>query len=683
MRTLPTLLSLVLCCCVNSLLVAQPSSNNDRSQDTLPPMTAQSLPADIPSLWATFDPAKDPLDVQVLHRYQQDHVTIEMISYVVGTFKGKQVRMGGYLAYPSKPMGRVPGVVQIHGGGQRAMAELAFGVAQNGYAVLSTNWGGRLMQHQEPGQPGEGKVGTDWSPLDATQKHNGWYAKTQPDPLTYDDFDSPRNNNWFLINLANKRAITLLQQLDFVDPDRIGVHGHSMGGKLSVMLAGTDDRVKVAVPSCGGTGAAPAALKQRKGNSSRPQPLQPLYAKYIDDTRMLQDVRCPILYRGPQNDFNGMLSNLAFNWPAIPADTPVRFSITPHMNHRHAAECDFTHLLMFEQYLKGTYELPKTPAINVDLHGDETGPIVTVLPDRPAEVERVEIYYSQDPNGQFRFNRSARVEKQGDAYVASAPITSSDLGFFTLANVYYKHPQALQLHGPRWKKDPAELFALSTNVQKFEIPEVQKAQPAVTDVTTRLIESSFANDGKPDWYRYSSNRLNTRKIRDPKWRGPIGAKLSLDVLDPIGENLILEFTFNSYSKYGREFPSGDFYCVVPMMASNDWQTLTIDISDLKPKLANQTDLPADWQTLDHLTIADQLEAVADGQRKVFKSNARRGQGRQMRNLKWVGGTYPKTILLNGGGLELDAKAYQQQFNDQIDVSISLEEKVDGLQPAQD
>lgn len=54
----------------------------------------------------------------------------------------------------------------------------------------------------------------------------------------------------------------------------------------------------------------------------------------------------------------------------------------------------------------------------------------------------------------------------------------------------------------------------------------------------------------------------------------------------------------------------------------------------------------------------------------------------MRYLKWVGGTYPKTILLNGGGLELNAAEYQQQFNDQIDVSIDLEEKVDGLQPAQ-
>ena len=107
------------------------------------------------------------------------------------------------------------------------------------------------------------------------------------------------------------------------------------------MIAGTDSRVKVAVPSCGGTGTAPEALKARKGNCARPHPLKPLYAKFIDDAKILPYVTCPIMYRGPQNDFNGLLSNLAFNWLKIPEETPVRFSITPHMNHRQALESEF------------------------------------------------------------------------------------------------------------------------------------------------------------------------------------------------------------------------------------------------------------------------------------------------------------------------------------------------------
>jgi dienelactone hydrolase len=655
----------------------------DRSNDSLPPMSPETLPADIPSLWATFDASKHPINMEVLHTYEDQGVTIQMISYAVGIFKGKEVRMGGYLAYPSDMDEKLPGIVQIHGGGQRATHQYSSAIAQNGYVVLATNWGGRLMHHQEPDQPAEGTIATDWSPLDATQQHNGWFANTAPDELTYDDFDSPRNNNWFLINLANKRAITALQQLDFVDAEKIGVHGHSMGGKLSVMLAGTDNRVKVAVPSCGGTGNAPAELKARPGNCAHPQQIKPLYAKYIDDAKMLPYITCPILYKGPQNDFNGMLSQLAFNWAAIPAETSVRYSITPHMNHRHSLESEFVDLLMFEEYLKGTYKLPETPQIHVDLKGNAIGPVITVKPDPSQEIERVEIFYSQDPNGQFRFNRSVEVTQHGDLYIASAPITSTDLGFFAMANVYYKHPKSLQLKGAFWKPTPGESYILSTNVQKFEIHEVQAAQPVVTDTTTRMIQASFDNDGLPDWYRYSQNRLNTRKIRDPKWRGPIGATLVIDVLDLIGENLIMEFSFNSYSKYGREFPQGEFYCVMPIEASPDWQTVEINIDDLKAVRADQRGMPADWQTLDHLIITHSLDVRVEGSHRTFTSNAKHGQGRQLRNMQWVGGDYPQTILMNGGGLELSAEQYEQQFNSQIAVSIDLEEKIDGLQKAKD
>jgi hypothetical protein len=37
--------------------------------------------------------------------------------------------------------------------------------------------------------------------------------------------------------------------------------------------------------------------------------------------------------------------------------------------------------------------------------------------------------------------------------------------------------------------------------------------------------------------------------------------------------------------------------------------------------------------------------------------------------------------MNGGGLELSAAQYEQQFNSQIAVSIDLEESIDGLKKA--
>jgi dienelactone hydrolase len=45
----------------------------------------------------------------------------------------------------------------------------------------------------------------------------------------------------------NMRAIDYLQTLDFVDPDKIGMTGHSYGGHSTIFAAALEPRIKVAV----------------------------------------------------------------------------------------------------------------------------------------------------------------------------------------------------------------------------------------------------------------------------------------------------------------------------------------------------------------------------------------------------------------------------------------------------
>jgi dienelactone hydrolase len=52
------------------------------------------------------------------------------------------------------------------------------------------------------------------------------------------------------------RGVDLLQSLDYVDPSRIGAIGHSLGGHNTLFLAAFDDRIQVAVTSCGFTNFA-------------------------------------------------------------------------------------------------------------------------------------------------------------------------------------------------------------------------------------------------------------------------------------------------------------------------------------------------------------------------------------------------------------------------------------------
>ncbi|MGD1101436.1 MAG: alpha/beta fold hydrolase [Terriglobia bacterium] len=51
----------------------------------------------------------------------------------------------------------------------------------------------------------------------------------------------------------HRRAVDLLQSLPEVNPDQIGVIGHSLGGHNSIFVAVFDDRIKAIVSSCGFT----------------------------------------------------------------------------------------------------------------------------------------------------------------------------------------------------------------------------------------------------------------------------------------------------------------------------------------------------------------------------------------------------------------------------------------------
>lgn len=99
-----------------------------------------------------------------------------------------------------------------------------------------------------------GDPNTDWGAVDPAQQKVPGYFNLQPGEKYLDDFESPRNNNWYLLTIGARRGLTFLKQQPEIDPARLGVYGHSMGGNLTMYVAGCDDRVKVAAPSVGGSG---------------------------------------------------------------------------------------------------------------------------------------------------------------------------------------------------------------------------------------------------------------------------------------------------------------------------------------------------------------------------------------------------------------------------------------------
>jgi len=89
------------------------------SQETFPPLKDSKVSQTLEELWKDFDPGKEPLDTEMLKEWEEDGVVMKVLRYRIGIFKGKKAMMAAIYGYPKGAI-NLPGLVQIHGGGQYA-----------------------------------------------------------------------------------------------------------------------------------------------------------------------------------------------------------------------------------------------------------------------------------------------------------------------------------------------------------------------------------------------------------------------------------------------------------------------------------------------------------------------------------------------------------------------------------
>lgn len=87
------------------------------------------------------------------------------------------------------------------------------------------------------------------------------YVTLAPDYPNFGDYQfDPYSHGYVSTTMKgifnHRRALDLLQSLPEVDGSRLGCIGHSLGGHNTLFLAAFDDRIKVAVTSCGFTSFA-------------------------------------------------------------------------------------------------------------------------------------------------------------------------------------------------------------------------------------------------------------------------------------------------------------------------------------------------------------------------------------------------------------------------------------------
>jgi len=601
--------------------------------ETWPPLSQGIAPKSFEQIWTDFDPRTEPLEVEILQQWEEDGVVLKVLRYRIGVFKGRRAMMAAVYGYP-KGGKKVPGLVQIHGGGQYAHYNACLTNAKRGYATISISWGGRIDAPEYRVTPDEVKlfwagktddpkykVITDWGILDAyhhpnRNKENANWGNLSPAAWTLDDIASPRNSNWLLCTLGARRAVTFLEQQVEVDGDKLGVYGHSMGGKLTVMVAGADDRIKAAAPSCGGISDLDKSDE--------------LLRTTIRDAVYLKHVSCPIIFLSPANDFHGRIDDLPSAVDEI--QTSVwRITSSAHHNHQDTAEYEVATQLWMDQHLKGTFTFPQTPRTELALETADGVPSITVKPDASVAILHVDVYYTQQgqmdgqaddrDNTMNRFWHHAVTTKEGDAWKAEMPVSSADKSLWVYANVVYPLDEPVTGAGYYYRTYTATTFNLSSLVHLVSAEELQAAGVTARLKPSPLIET-FASGWEKEWFTYRPVdwARTMHKVYDPQWAAPQGAKLVLEVRCEQSNKLVVRLD--------------EFATEVSLKAGLKWQNVILSSANFRNALDEAME---DWTELKTLRLSarEHLQQTVNEEHMVGEFGAQwKGADPEFRNLQW-------------------------------------------------
>ena len=616
------------------LAVFAASLLNTMAQPTPPPSYGTPLsdkpPQTRADLWAGIDMRAEPLDVEVMKEWEEDGVVMKVLRYRVGVFKGQKSMMAAVYGYP-KGGSKLPGLVQIHGGGQSASHTAVLTNAKRGYATISIAWAGRLtapdykVNHDAVKLFLEGKTDdpnylatTDWGALDAyhdPSRHKETnFGGYKPTEWTLDSVESPRNSAWFPCTFAARRALTFLEQQPEVDANRLGVYGHSMGGKLSVLTAGSDDRVKAVAPSCGG-------ISDREMKS-------PLGAA-LSDNHYLENITCPIMFLSPSNDFHGRINDLPRAVKEIKSPE-WRMAISPHHNHQDTPEYEVATQIWMDHFLKGEGTIPKTPKTTLALKTADGVPVLTVEPDTSEPVLGVEVYYSRDGqmdgktddrnNTGSRFWYHAPVTKDGTFWKAAMPLCGVEKPLWVYANVIYGLDKPITAAGYYYGVYTTDRFVLSSLPHLVGVEELQAVVVKSTRNPSLRIED-FQGDWKKHWFTYKPEEwaLSTNKLNTVEWKAPVGARLALEVRSAQPNTLVVALD-NSAAE-------------VRLQRGADWQSVVLSPADFLD--AAKTPL-ADWSAVRQLRLGADQTLGGKPARKV--GGKWQGPPPEFCNLRWITGS---------------------------------------------
>ena len=269
-------------------------------------------------------------------------------------YHGKPTRIFAYYGVPATPAGadsekaKLPAMVLIHGGGGTAFDRWVKLWNSRGYAAIAMDLCGCVpvgtygnwQRHEQGGPP-------------------GWDA-------SFSQLDDAVEDQWtYQAVSAVALAHSLIRSYPEVDADRIGVTGISWGGYMTSIVAGVDDRFKLAVPvyGCGFLGEnsvwLPAFEKLGPDKAN-------LWLKQWDPSEYLGNAKMPMLWVNGTNDFAYPMDSWKKSYELPKGDRALCLRIRMPHGHGAAGENPEEIHVFANSILRAGNPMPKITA-----HGSE------------------------------------------------------------------------------------------------------------------------------------------------------------------------------------------------------------------------------------------------------------------------------------------------------------------------
>ncbi len=648
-------------------------------------------PHSTPELWGWLQTRienEDTLNAATVTTWTEPHsdgsgdtITISRVTYDLGELVGTQHTATPVIAaYYARPTGgtNLPGLLQNHGGGQRAESVIAKFWAEQGYAAICMNWGGLNLQAANPNEPapaqGQLHPNTNWDgvaggfsristvnePIANPVTEAIFWASVDPavfsDGQTLFDIPHPLNSSWVLNGYAARRAITFLQSQPEVNDAKIGVLGWSMGGRTT-MMSSTDPRITVLGPSVGGTGylfddfwGLPNTARNASGWQDRD-----LFDRTVDDQSYWPHVSAPVLFLNASNDFNAPFDlatkTLSIHETELNDVSPTNILVAdPHYNHRVTDPALAARVVWMRHYLHGDVQYPEISDAELALVTADGVPLFKVYPDTSTlyPIVSVDIYYGSDRDSRTRFWRDAGAVDKGTHWEAPLPIFDAeemlvahavityDLGFnqnvpfglptnlMTVASkVHTYYPTGVDSTGYTFPQE------LDTDVHQIHLHDsaalVANGLRETAEISD-VIDDPSSSRGFKDWYMINgTNPANwqfyTRKISDVCYQGGAGAQLTFDLTADAANTLWIKIVADGWD----ENESTTYYASTSVSVGLNQMSLSV----------------SDFKRVDNTVLSswERAKILGFGSGQAFKIDATSWSGTipEFADIAWSGG----------------------------------------------